>query len=146
VVAQPFIRYTITATIGTDAVDTILGTLASSMLAVTAFSLSSMVSARAAATSHAAPRATTLTVKDRLAQNAISTFPGTLLTSIAGIIALSAGIFGKNGRVILFAMTMLVIVGSAVTLLRWIEHLSRPGRGSETTQRVAEATEAAMAT
>jgi uncharacterized membrane protein len=144
-VAQPFIPYEITATIGADAVDNILGILASSMLAVTTFSLSTMVSAYSAATSNATPRATTLMIEDRRAQNAISTFLGTFLFSIAGIVALSTGIYGENGRVILFAVTILVIVWIVVTLLRWIEHLSRLGRVGETTQRVAEAAEAAIA-
>lgn len=145
-VAEPFIPYKITATIGADAVDNILGILASSMLAVTTFSLSTMVSAYSAATSNATPRATTLMIEDRRAQNAISTFLGTFLFSIAGIIALSTGIYGGNGRVILFAVTIMVIVLIVVTLLRWIEHLSRLGRVSETTQRVAEAAEGAIGT
>jgi uncharacterized membrane protein len=144
-VAEPFIPYEITLRIGAAAVDNILGILASSMLAVTTFSLSTMVSAFAAATSNASPRATRLLLEDSTAQNAISSFLGSFLFSIVGIVALSTGIYGENGRVILFGATVLVILWISVTLLRWIEHLSRLGRVDETTQRIADAAAAAMA-
>ncbi len=49
------------------------------------------------------------------------------------------GTYGERGRAILFGVTILVIVFIIVTLLRWIDHLSRLGRVTETTQRVEEA-------
>ena len=143
-VAEPFIPYDISAKIGADAVDNILGILASSMLAVTTFSLTTMVSAFSAATTNATPRATRLVIEDRSAQNAIATFLGSFLFSVAGIIALSTGIYGENGRVILFAVTILVIVGIVITLLRWIERLSSLGRVEETVTRVEAATREAL--
>ncbi|MDJ0389253.1 DUF2254 domain-containing protein [Roseomonas sp. E05] len=143
-VAEPFIPYKITVTIGAQAVDNILGILASSMLAVTTFSLTTMVSAYAAATSNATPRATRLVIEDRTAQNAIATFLGSFLFSVAGIVALSTGIYGENGRVILFVVTILVIIWIVVTLLRWIERLSGLGRVEETTARVEAATREAL--
>jgi len=143
-VAEPFIPYKITVRIGAKAVDNILGILASSMLAVTTFSLTTMVSAYSAATSNTTPRATRLVIEDRTAQNAIATFLGSFLFSVAGIVALSTGIYGENGRVILFVVTILVIAGIVVTLLRWIERLSGLGRVEETVARVKEATRQAM--
>lgn len=143
-VAAPFIPYEITASIGAEAVDNILSILASSMLAVTTFSLTTMVSAFSAATSNATPRATRLLIEDRTAQNAISTFLGSFLYAVVGIIALSTGMYGQSGRVILFGVTVLVILWIVVTLVRWMEHLSRLGRVGETTQRIETAARAAL--
>lgn len=140
-VLASYIPYQITATIGAEAVDQILSILASSMLAVTTFSLTTMVQAYAAATSNVTPRATVLLIEDRTAQNAMSTFLGTFLYSIVGIVALSTGIYGENGRVILFVVTIAVIAWIVVTLLRWIGHLSYFGQVGETTRRVEEQAE-----
>ncbi|WP_192845712.1 DUF2254 domain-containing protein [Aureimonas sp. AU22] len=137
--ASPFIPLNISTKIGSDAVDNILGILASSMLTVTTFSLSTMVSAYSAATSNVTPRANVLIMEDSTTQNVLSTFIGTFLFSLVGIIALSTGTYGERGRAILFGVTILVIVFIIVTLLRWIDHLSRLGRVTETTQRVEEA-------
>ena len=62
----------IAAQIGASAVGNILGILASSMLAVTTFSLSTMVAAYAAASSSATPRAATLLIEDAAAQRALA--------------------------------------------------------------------------
>lgn len=132
----PFIPYEISTRIGSDAVDNILGILASSMLAVTTFSLTAMVSAFSAASGALTPRATQLLVEDSTAQNALSTFIGAFLFSIVGICALSTGIYGKSGRVILFIGTILVIAIIVLTLLRWIGHLSNFGRVGNTIDRV----------
>jgi len=142
--AQPLIPADIPAKIGADSVDNILGIIASSMLAVTTFSLSAMVAGYAAATSNVTPRATKLLIEDPTTQNALATFIGSFLFSLVGIIALSTGIYGSQGRVVLFAATLIVIAAVVITLLRWIDHLARLGRVGETTQRVEEATALAM--
>ncbi|RIY03562.1 DUF2254 domain-containing protein [Aureimonas flava] len=142
--ASPYIPVNVSTTIGSDAVDNILGILASSMLTVTTFSLSTMVSAYSAATSNVTPRANVLIMEDSTTQNVLSTFIGTFLFSLVGIVALSTGTYGEQGRAILFGVTILVIVFILVTLLRWIDHLSRLGRVTETTQRVEEAALAAV--
>ncbi|AHE55446.1 DUF2254 domain-containing protein [Sphingomonas sanxanigenens] len=141
----PFIPYEISTKIGSDAVDNILGILASSMLAVTTFSLTAMVSAFSAASGAITPRATQLLVEDSTAQNALSTFIGAFLFSIVGICALSTGIYGTSGRVILFAGTILVIAVIVITLLRWIGHLASFGRVGDTIDRVEKVTQAAIA-
>lgn len=140
----PFIPYEIGTKIGSDAVDNILGILASSMLAVTTFSLTAMVSAFSAASGAITPRATQLLVEDSTAQNALSTFIGAFLFSIVGICALSTGIYGTSGRVILFAGTIFVIAIIVITLLRWIGHLANFGRVGDTIDRVEKVTQAAI--
>ncbi len=144
IVVSPYIPQDLPTQIGSDAVDNILGIIASSMLTVTTFSLSTMVSAYSAATSNVTPRATKLIMEDSTTQNVLSTFIGSFLFSLVGIIALSTGLYGDRGRVVLFAVTLLVIVAIVVTLLRWIDHLSRLGRVTETTKRVEDAAAEAM--
>lgn len=125
--------------IGQDAVDSILQILASSMLAVTTFSLSAMVSAYSAATTLGTPRATQLLIEDRTSQNALSTFLGAFLFSIVGIIALSTGYYGNDGRIILFVGTVAVIVIITLTLLRWIAHITSFGRMGDVIDRAEDA-------
>ncbi len=144
IVLGPYIPSDLPTKIGADAVDNILGIIASSMLAVTTFSLSTMVSAYSAATSNVTPRATRLVMEDTTTQNVLATFIGSFLYSLVGIIALSTGAYGSTGRVVLFVVTAGVIVLIVVTLLRWIDHLSRLGRVTETTARVEKAATDAM--
>ena len=132
----PFIPYELSLRVGGKAVDNILTILASSMLAVTTFALSASVTAYSAATSTVTPRATQLLVDDTFTQNALSTFVGTFLFSIVGIIALTTGLYGADGRVVLFFATIVIVVIIVVTLLRWIQHLSSFGRVRDTIERV----------
>ena len=125
--------------VGADSVGQILDILASSMLAVTTFSLSVMVAAYTAASSSATPRATKLVQQDTTTQNVLATFIGSFLYSLVGIIALSTDQYGENGRLILFIVTIGVIILIVITILRWIEHLSQLGRVGETTERVENA-------
>lgn len=136
---KQFIPEDFSQDIGADAVDSILAILAASMLSVTIFSLSTMVSAYGAATSNVTPRATKLLIEDKISHRALSTFLGTFIFSIVGIVALKTGIYGASGRLILFVVSIGVIVMIVVTLLSWIEYLARLGRVSETIQRVEEA-------
>lgn len=138
------ISYEFAATIGAKSVDGILNMLASSMLAVTTFSLTAMVSAYSGATSTITPRAVQLLIDDSTAQNTLATFLGSFLFAIVGIVALSTGIYGDTGRVILFFGTIIVILFIVVTLLRWIEHIARFGRVSDTIDRVERAAVAAI--
>ncbi|MGQ3285299.1 DUF2254 domain-containing protein [Bosea sp. (in: a-proteobacteria)] len=144
IVLAPYIPSDVPTKIGADSVDNILGIIASSMLAVTTFSLSTMVAAYSAATSNVTPRATRLVMEDTTTQNVLATFIGSFLYSLVGIIALSTGAYGSTGRVVLFVVTAGVIVVIVVTLLRWIDHLSRLGRVTETTERVEAAAAEAM--
>ena len=123
----------------------ILTILASSMLAVTTFSLSTMVSAYSAATSNVTPRATRLITEDKTTQNVLSTFLGSFLFSLVGIIALNMGVYEGGGRFILFVVTLGVIVLIVITLIRWIERLTSLGRVSETSRLVEVAAAKAMA-
>nr|WP_295521618.1 DUF2254 family protein [uncultured Stenotrophomonas sp.] len=146
--AGAFLKFLIPAglatRIGADSVGNILGILAASMLTVTTFSLSTMVSADGSASTSATPRAARLLIEDSRAQGALATFIGAFLFSIVGLIALSTGLYGDSGRLVLFGATVGVIVVITVTLLRAIEQFSRFGRLGETIDLVERATQAAL--
>lgn len=143
-VAEPFIPWNISGKIGANAVGTILHIMAASMLTVTTFSLSVMTSAYGTATSSASPRATKLLMEDSVTQNVLSAFIGAFLFSIVGIVVLGTGAYGNGGRMILFIVTIGVIALVVISLLRWIDHLTRLGRMGETTRRVEEAAREAL--
>ncbi|MBS1303658.1 DUF2254 domain-containing protein [Loktanella sp. SALINAS62] len=130
--------------IGADAIDSILNILASSMLAVTTFSLSIMLAAFNSASSSATPRAFLLLKTDQTAQQVLASFIGAFIFSLVGIISLQIGIYGEGGRVILFGATLLVLALIIVNLVRWIGHLTDFGRLGDTVTRVEEATLDAM--
>ena len=142
-VLAPILPEGFESNIGQSAVATILQILASSMLAVTTFSLSSMVGAYSGA-SNVTPRATKLLLADTTSQSALSTFLGAFLFSIVGIIMLSTGMYGERGRLLLFIGTIAVIVLIAITLLRWISYITGFGRMSDTINRVEAATMSAV--
>lgn len=144
-VAESYIPYDISLTLAAGSVDDILNILATSMLAVTTFSLSIMVSAYSAAASNVTPRSTKLLLGDSVAQNTLATFVGSFLFSIVGIIGLAAGVYGEPGRVILFVATLIVLFIITATLLRWIEQLGKFGRVGDTIKRVETAARAPAA-
>lgn len=131
--------------IGADAIDDLLNIIASSMLVVTTFSVSIMVSAFSAASNTATPRAFQLLKTDRTAQQVLASFIGAFIFSLVGIISLKIGIYGEGGRVILFAATILVLVLIIFNLVRWIGHLTTFGRMDDTMKRVEDAAANAMA-
>lgn len=139
-----FVSYDFATKVGAKSVNGILDTLASSMLAVTTFSLTAMVQAYSGATSTITPRAVQLLIDDKTAQTALSTFLGSFIFAVVGIIALSTGLYGDTGRVILYTGTIIVVAVIVVTLIRWIEHIARFGRVSDTIHRVERAATQAM--
>lgn len=143
---KEFIPNDIAFKLGADAVDSVLSIMASSMLAVTTFSLSTIVAAHASAASTATPRATELLLADTTAQTMLSTFIGAFIYSLVGIILLKTGVYGASGRLVLFVVTIGVVTLLIISLLRWIDFLLQFGRLGETISRVEKAARAAMET
>lgn len=141
----PYLPEDLPRTFGAKSVDSILTIIASSMLAVTTFSLTTLVSATSAAANSATPRATSLLLEDRTAQRALSTFLGAFLFSLIGLIALNTDLYGERGRFLLFLATLSMVALIVVTLLRWIDHLAGLGRVSETISRVEDAASRSLA-
>lgn len=130
--------------ISTDAIDSLLTIIASSMLAVTTFSVGALTAAYSSATTHGTARATQLLTQDRVVQNSLATFVGSFLFSIVGLIALKVSAYGPEGRAVLFLVTLGMIAMIVFALLRWINQLTRLGRVSDTVGRIEQETKDAM--
>ena len=116
---------------GAQSVGQILTILASSLLAIATFSLSALISSYNAAASSTTPRITTLLRQDSSAQNALGTFVGGFLFSLAGIIGMGAGLYNDSGKLVLFLVTLIVVGWLVATFLTWIHMLPRLGRVEE---------------
>ncbi|MGU3539563.1 DUF2254 domain-containing protein [Methylobacterium sp. A54F] len=141
---QFHVEETFALSVGADAVGNVLSILASSMLTVTTFSLTVLVNALGSASSGVTPRATTLWSEDRRAHDALATFLGAFMFSVVGIIALSTRLYGPGGRLVLLGATIVVIGLIVVTLLRWMQQLTRFGRVGETIRLVERAASLAL--
>jgi uncharacterized membrane protein len=133
-------------TISQEAVQSVLAILATSLLTVSVFALSTLVAAVSAASASTTPRAAQLIVGDRSAQTSISVFIGAFLFSILAILGLSAGIYSSAGRMLLFSVTLGVVALVVVALIRWIAQISDIGRVGHTVDRVETATAGALNT
>ena len=142
---QGSISFPQTLEIGAQAVEDILSILATSLLAVTTFSLGTMVSAYAAASRDVTPRATRLLLADTTSQNVLATFIGVFLYSLVSIILLKTGIYTAEGRTIVFVVTLLIVLITVFTLIRWVDFLARFGRVGNTIDRVETSARNALA-
>ncbi|RUT31010.1 DUF2254 domain-containing protein [Arsenicitalea aurantiaca] len=131
-------------TMPSDAVTSILTIVASSMLSVAVFALSTLVSALSSATQTTTPRAVSLIAEDRRAQTAISVFIGAFMFSVVGILGLSSGVYSEAGRLILFVVTIGVVVLVVMALITWIGQISGMGRVGGTIDRVEKAATSAF--
>jgi len=127
-------------------VDDLLHIMASSMLAVSTFSLSVLVNAFASASSAGTPRAARLVVADPHAQRAVATFLAAFIFSVVGIIALGTRLYGSSARFVLFLFALAMLVWIVYAFMEWIETLSKIGRVSHTIATVEHATQQAMRT
>lgn len=141
----PIIPLGLAKAIGADAVDPILNTLASSMLAVTIFSLTMMVSAYRAAASLWSPRTHVILTDDTTTHSVLATFVGAYLFSLCALILRRSHFFGERESVALFGMTIVVVAMIVVSIIRWIAHLEDLGSLEETVDAVQSRTETAVA-
>ena len=144
-VLSPLLPDEIAQRVSLESAGRILEIMASSMLAVTIFSLSVMVSARQSASSQVTPRSHQLLLEDTTTQTVQATFLGAFVFSLFGIITLATGYISDRGAAVILAMTLLVIALVVLAILRWIDHLSSLGSVLETTRRVEEAARLALA-
>ncbi|MBN2759874.1 MAG: DUF2254 domain-containing protein [Rhodobacteraceae bacterium] len=142
----PLITLFQTDLISTEAVMVLLQILASSMLAVTTFSVSIMLTAFGAAASSATPRATVLLQNDSTTQQVLASFVGAFVFSLVSISGLQIALYGAAGRLVLFLATLVVLALVVVQLVRWIGHLADYGRLADTVNRLEDATADALRT
>ncbi|MGC7590592.1 DUF2254 domain-containing protein [Bisgaard Taxon 46] len=127
-----------------ETLESLLNVIASSMLAVTTFSLSIMVSAFASASSGATPRATDLVMGDSTTRTAITSFICAFIYAIIARTALGMAFYEQNGRFILFISTIAVLLYLIVTLIRWVYTLSQLGRLGNTLEKIEQVTEKSL--
>lgn len=118
--------------IGAAAVDDILNMLASSMLAVTTFSLTIMLSAMNNAAAQWTPRSHLILRQDTVTHSVLANFLGAFLFALIAIILRSAELFDASGMVVLFGVTLVVVAVVVLSLIRWIVHLEGLGSLSQT--------------
>ena len=139
-----FIPDGISEKIGAEAVDALLTIIASSMLAVTTFSLSVMVSVYRSVASQWTPRAHRIQLKDTRTQTVLATFVGAYIYALLSIILLHTPFFTEGEIVVLFAMTIVVIVMIVATILRWVLHLQTFGSLEQTANTIRDDTVRAL--
>ena len=122
--------------IDSDTLNRLLDIVASSMLTVSIFSLSILVSAFAAAASGATPRAVYLMTADADAQTPLATFIAGFVYAVVAITALGSGYYDKVGRLVMFVATLVMLAYIIFVFLRWIHIISRLGRMGYTIERI----------
>lgn len=145
-VLAPLVPEAIAEAVKPDAVEKILDILASGMLAVVIFSLSVMLSARQSASQQVTPRSHQLLMEDVTTQNVLSTFLGSFLFSLVGVITLGTQVYSGDAAAVILFFTLIVIALIIIAILRWIAHLSELGSVVETTRKVERAARDAMET
>ena len=147
-VTGPYVPDGLKGFLADEATDGILHIIASSMLAVTIFSLSVMVQIHRAVSGQWTPRAHRLVLRDRTTITVLSTFIGAWLFALMGIILRSAGFVGGQDTVVLFVLTLIVVGLIVVTIVRWASHLELLGSLAQTNdgleREAREAIEARM--
>ncbi|MEN8803766.1 MAG: DUF2254 family protein, partial [Thiogranum sp.] len=111
--------------ITSQSVNTLLSVMASSMLVIATFSVASMVSAYASASSTATPRSFYLVIADDASQNALSVFIGAFIFSIVALIAVENSYYDKSGRFTLFVLTLAIFAIVITTFARWVDRVAR---------------------
>ena len=133
---DPMMPNGIKEVVGAGSIGQLLQIIANSMLAVTTFSLTVMVSVYRSASSQWTPRAHRLMMEDDTTKNTLSTLVGAYIYALASIILLETSIFADDQVVVLFFFTIFILVLIIVAIIRWIVHLQTLGSLIETTRRI----------
>jgi uncharacterized membrane protein len=122
----------------------LLDTIASSMLVISIFAVTSMLSAFTAAQNSATPRSFKLVIADDVSQNALSVFISAFIFGIVASVAINNGYFGISGRFTLFIFSLAFFALIILVFLRWVDRISRLGRLEHTIHQIEEAAEKAI--
>ena len=133
-------------TLSASAVMPILTILASSMLAVSTFSLNVMVSAHRAAAQNTTPRVNRLLLEDTTTQSVLAVFIGAFVYALTSIVLTQMGFYTSEALLALMGVTVLVVALVIGAILRWIEHLSTLGSLDDTLAIVRNRTQARLKT
>ncbi|MCG6903316.1 MAG: DUF2254 domain-containing protein [Rhodobacter sp.] len=122
-----------------ESVSRILQVMAASMLSVTIFSLSVMVSARQAASAQVTPRSHQVLMEDTTTQNVLATFLGSFIFSLTAMIVMDTEFYATGAPAVILGISLVVVALVVVAILRWIDHLSELGSVGETAARIERA-------
>lgn len=139
-----YIPREISGFVGEEAMNTIVDTIATSMLAVTTFSLSIMAAAYQTASASMTPRSRLVLRQDSVTQSVLATFVGAFLFSLVVIILRATPLIGESERFLLFCATLAVVVLMLVAILRWIWRLETLGSNDDTLMKLQDHACAAM--
>ena len=134
----PFLPDRVLSEIKEDGVRSLLDILANSMLAVTTFSLTIMVTTHLSADKVASPRAHRVLVEDGRTQTVLATFVGAFVYALAAIVMIQLRWIGEATFAVLYIMTLIVFGIVIVSILRWIARLSTLGSVEATIGAVHE--------
>lgn len=140
----PLVPFKFSVKLGSSAVDDILSVLATSMLTVATFSLTTLVTAYTSVGNSIARHAARLITSDSGVRNPLGSFVGSFLYAIVGLIAVHTGAYGAQGRVILLFATIGVLILVVIAMLRWIGQLSKLAQLETVVERVVTAIEDAL--
>jgi uncharacterized membrane protein len=143
-VFSPLVPKTFSEPFGGGTVDGLLNVMASSLLSVTIFSAAAMLTAYTSVAQGVTPRAAALITTDKRAQTALASFVGGFLYAIVAFSALGTGYYAHGGRAILFFTTLAMMGWIAITLLRWLDHLSGLAQMGKAIEKVEDATRASI--
>lgn len=124
----PFVPEEFASHLADQALENVLRIIASSMLVVVTFSMSTIVSAYATAAQGITPRVTKLLMEDGKSQNSISFFLGSFIFSIVSLVILSTNAYNKNELFVLLTFTALIVLMVIYSIVVWVEELSKIGR------------------
>ena len=127
-----------------DAVLPVLTILANTMLAVATFSLGVMVSSHRTLASITTPRIHRLLMEDTSTQSTLATFVGAFVYALSSIILFRAGYYKDEAIVVVFFATVFVVLAIVVSLIRWINKLSRIGSLDYALERAEQAAREAL--
>lgn len=136
----------VSMTLPSSAVMPILTILASSMLAVSTFSLNVMVSAHRAAAQNTTPRVHRLLLEDTTTQSVLAIFIGAFVYALTSIVLTQMGFYTSEALLALMGVTVLIVALVIGAILRWIEHLSTLGSHDDTLALVRNRTQARFKT
>lgn len=105
----------------------VLTILATSMLAVSTFSLNIMVTAHRAAAATTTPRVHRILLENTTTQSVLAAFIGAFVYSLASIVLYRTGFYADESAIVVMATTVLVVAVVVVSMLRWIQHLTTLG-------------------
>ncbi|SHJ50224.1 Uncharacterized membrane protein [Palleronia salina] len=130
--------------VSAEALDALLSILTNSMLTVTTFSLSIMVSAHLAADANATPRAHRLLQEDSRTQTVIATFIGAFIYALALTVLLNIEFINARDVPFIYIVSVGVIIFVVIAVLRWVAHLAGLGSVEATIDRVEERARACL--